>query len=126
MAGKDPFRSLDPETRARRLNRQREQLAYVTDWLRHRGLTQKHIANTLGVTDSVVSRYISGETMMPAGALREIALLLEIGEGELVRPPPGDQLGPIMEDTIREMERLGRDQWLKLLELAKGMRGRAE
>ena len=31
-----------------------------------------------------------------------------------------------MEDTIREMERLGRDQWLKLLELAKGMRGKSD
>lgn len=126
MAGKDPFRSLDPEQRAKRLTRQREQLAHVTEWLRHRGLAQKHIANILGVSEGVVSRYISGETMMPAGALREIALLLEIGEGELVRPPPGDKLGPIMEDTIREMERLGRDQWLKLLELAKGMRGKSD
>lgn len=126
MSGNDPSRTLDPETRLRRLAHQREQLRYLPDWIRHRGLNQKQIANTLGVADSVLSRYISGETIMPAGALREIALLLKTHEGDLLRAPPGDGLGQLMEDTIREMARLGPDQWNRLLDLARGMRGKSE
>lgn len=126
MSGNDPSRTLDPETRLRRLAHQREQLRYLSDWIRHRGLNQKQIANTLGVADSVLSRYISGETIMPAGAMREIALLLKTHEGDLLRAPPGDGLGQLMEDTIREMARLGPDQWNRLLDLARGMRGKSE
>lgn len=126
MSGNDLSRTLDPETRARRLAHQREQLRYIPDWLRYRGLGQKHIANTLGVADSVVSRYLSGETMLPSGALREIAILLGGHEGDIIRPPPGDGLGKMMEDTIAEMERLGPEEWAKLLTMARSMRGKAE
>lgn len=126
MSGNDPNRFLDPDTRQRRLAHQREQLRYVPDWLKYRNLNQKHIANTLGVADSVVSRYMSGETVMPTGALREIAILLNAHEGDIIRPPPGDGLGQLMEDTIKEMDRLGPDQWARLLDLARGMRGKSE
>lgn len=126
MTGSDPNRTLAPDARQRRLAHQREQLRYIEEWLGYRGLKQKHIANALGVADSVVSRYISGETIMPAGALREIAILLMSHEGDIIRPPPSDGLGQLMEDTIKEMGRLGPDQWARLLELARGMRGKSE
>jgi predicted XRE-type DNA-binding protein len=119
-------RGLDPEQRRRRLDYQRQQLRHISDWLGYRDLNQKHIANILGVNDSVVSRYIAGETIMPIGALREIAILLRAHEGDIIRPPPADGLGQAMEDTIKEMDRLGPDQWAKLLEIARGMRGKSD
>ena len=106
-----------------RLEAQRKLLEHIPAWAEKKDIKQKHIANILKVSESVVSRYFSGDTIMPAGALEQIAVLLKVDRGALLSPPPGPPLGPLMEETISEMERIGPDQWAKVLEVAKGMRG---
>ena len=123
MTDRDEIRSLAPEVRAIRLEAQRKLLQHIPAWAEKKGIKQKHIANTLKVSESVVSRYFSGDTIMPAGALEQIAVLLQVDRGALLSPPPDPPLGPLMEETIAEMERIGPDQWAKVLEVAKGMRG---
>lgn len=123
MTDRDETRSLAPEVRAMRLEAQRKLLEHIPAWAEKKGIKQKHIANILKVSESVVSRYFSGDTIMPAGALEQIAVLLKVDRGALLSPPPGPPLGPLMEETISEMERIGPDQWAKVLEVAKGMRG---
>lgn len=105
---------------------QRELLRYVPDWLRHRGLRQKHIANALGITEGVVSRYFSGETLMPVGTLRKIAVLVQAHEGDLLRPPQDAGLGRQVEATLSEMDRLGPDRWEKVLAAAREMKGKSD
>ena len=123
MTERDEIRSLAPEVRAMRLEAQKKLLQHIPAWAEKKGVKQKHIANILKVSESVVSRYFSGDTIMPAGALEQIAVLLKVDRGALLSPPPGPPLGPLMEETISEMERIGPDQWAKVLEVAKGMRG---
>ena len=123
MTDRDEIRSLAPEVRAIRLEAQRKLLQHIPAWAEKKGIKQKHIANILKVSESVVSRYFSGDTIMPAGALEQIAVLLQVDRGALLSPPPDPPLGPLMEETIAEMERIGPDQWAKVLEVAKGMRG---
>ncbi len=123
MIDRDETRSLTPEVRAMRLEAQKKLLEHIPAWAEKKGIKQKHIANILKVSESVVSRYFSGDTIMPAGALEQIAVLLQVDRGALLSPPPGPPLGPLMEDTIAEMERIGPDQWAKVLEVARGMRG---
>ncbi len=59
---------------------------------------------------------------MPAGALEQIAILLQADRGAILHPPPSGVLGPMMDATIQEMERLGPEQWQKVLEVAQAMR----
>jgi predicted XRE-type DNA-binding protein len=122
MTEKDELRTLSPEVRAARLTAQRALLQFIPAWLKYRGLRKKHIANILEVSQSVVSRYFSGEAMMPAGALEQIAILLQADRGAILHPPPSGVLGPMMDATIQEMERLGPEQWQKVLEVARAMR----
>lgn len=122
MHDNPPSRSLSPEQRTERLAAQRDLLRYVPDWAKFRGIRQKSLAEGLGVTEGVMSRYFSGETIMPVGALRKIAVLLDAHVGDVIRPPPADGLGKLMEDTLNEMDRLGPEQWEKLLQVARGMR----
>lgn len=126
MSEPDAAKHLSAEQRAKALAHQVETLRHIPEWLRFRGLRQKHIANALQVSESVVSRYFSGKTMMPLGALREIAVLLNAHPGDIIRPPPADGLGEQVEKTLAEMDRLGPDQWARVLELVRGMKGKSE
>ena len=105
---------------------QREMLKYLTDWLRFRSLRQKDIAIALDITEGSVSRYISGENLMPVGTLRKIAVLLKAHEGDLLKPPEEAELGPQVEETLTEMDRLGPEEWEKVLAIAKAMKGKSD
>jgi transcriptional regulator with XRE-family HTH domain len=126
MAHDEQRRTMDPIVRDQILAYQREQLQYIPDWLRFRGLSQKHIANELGVSEGVVSRYISGKAIMAVGTLRKIAVLLQASEGDIIRPPTEKSLAPAVEETLAEMDRLGPERWARILATAKDMKGRDE
>ena len=121
-----PRRTLSPPVRAEILKYQQEQLRYLTDWLRFRRLSQKHIANALGVSEGVISRYISGKAIMAVGTLRKIAVLLQASEGDLIQPPDKAGLAPQVEETLTQMDRLGPERWARILATAKDMKGRDE
>ncbi len=108
------------------LRYQKQSLAYVADWLRHRNLKQKHIANALGVAEGTVSRYLGGETLMSVGHLRKIAVLLKCEPGDLLRPPPAEGLGELVEETLAEMDRIGPERWRRLLAGAKDLKGKQD
>jgi transcriptional regulator with XRE-family HTH domain len=126
ICGMAKKRDIDPATLIALLENQVETLRYIPEWLRFRGLKQKHIANALEVSEGLVSRYLTGKTQMTVGMLRKIAVLLRAHPGDVVKPPPAEGLGPLMEDTISEIDRLGPEEWGKVLAIARAMRGKTE
>jgi transcriptional regulator with XRE-family HTH domain len=115
-----------PEKRAALLSNQIKALGHISEWLRHKNLRQKDLALALNVSEGMISRYLAGEALMSVGHLRQIAVLLQAHEGDLLRPPPAEGLGPTIEETLAEIDRLGPETWNKVLAAAKAMRGKAD
>jgi transcriptional regulator with XRE-family HTH domain len=115
-----------PEKRAALRAHQIKALGHISDWLRYRNLRQKDLALALNVSEGMISRYLAGEALMSVGHLRQIAVLLQAHEGDLLRPPPSEGLGPTVEETLAEINRLGPDKWAKVLATAKEMRGKSD
>ena len=56
----------------------------IRHYLDFRGITQKELANELGTTESMISRYLDGINMMGAYTLMRIAKILGISVNDLI------------------------------------------
>ena len=56
----------------------------IRHYLDFRGMTQKELANELGTTESMISRYLDGINMMGAYTLMRIAKILGISVNDLI------------------------------------------
>ena len=60
---------------------------YLREWREKRGLTQKELSLLTGISESVISRYETGERRMYVDVLVELAGALRAHPGELFSPP---------------------------------------
>lgn len=112
------------EVEARRLLQlaeQRTMLEHLRDWLRMRNLSQRHVAQALGVSDASVSNWIAGKQQMSVGQLRQIALLLNAKPEDLLRAPPSDGLAAKVEETLAVMDALTDDEWATVMQAARAI-----
>ena len=109
----------NPSPRSSRLEAQQHLLRHLDAWLVRRDVKKRTLAAQLEISESVLSRYLSGDTVMPLGALAQIAAFLNVPPSALLSPPPAKELGPLFEETCTEMARIGPDHWGKLLEIAR-------
>ena len=109
----------ESDPRASRLEAQRDLLRHLDAWLAYRDIKKKYLALNLSVSESVLSRYLSGDTIMPLGALAQIAALLQVPPSAVLTAPPTQELGAIFDETCTEMTRIGPDHWSKLLAVAR-------
>ena len=58
-------------------------MATLKELRKHKGLTQKDVADALGVKPSLISRYESGGVIPPANKRKALALLFEIPEPDM-------------------------------------------
>lgn len=63
---------------------------------------------------------------MAVGTLRAIAAILKAHEGDLLRPPSEAGTAAQVEETLVEMDRLGREKWARILEIARDMKAADE
>lgn len=82
---------------------QREALQFLGDWLRWRDLSQRQLAELVGVSEPTVSKWLSGKQSMTIGHLYVVARVLNAAPEELLAAPPSSN--PI-NDRMRNLSRL--------------------
>lgn len=65
----------------------REALRHIPAWLRLRGLTQRDLAERMGVSEATVSKWIQGKQSMTVAQFVAISRLLTVSPEEALMPP---------------------------------------
>lgn len=103
-------------TEAERKANQRP-LTFVKDWLRFRGQTQRKLAETLGVSEGNVSKWLKGTQPVTIAHFTAIAVFLNAEPAELLAAPP-DRDQSIRYRKIAEVAKdippEALDEWLAL------------
>lgn len=81
-----PDKSLTDQDR--RLNMQ--MLTHVKEWLQYRRLSQRSLAEALGVSEPTVSKWLNGGVGMSVAQFTKIAALLDAKPEDLLDSPPNE------------------------------------
>lgn len=116
----------DPETPHEKLehkknilDEQKAMLQHVRAWLRFRGMTQRQLAERLGVKEASLSKWLAGTDGMRVGLLRQIARIVEAEDGDLLAPPPGKGLTTAVTDLMKAADGLDTEQLAQLAAMAR-------
>lgn len=102
----------------------RELLAHARGWMHHRGLTQEQVANKLGVSKGLLSKYLSGKTPMSLAKFKALAAILEISPGKMLFDPQDDGRDTTYERITRVLGQLDTrvlERWLEAGEALAGI-----
>lgn len=86
-------------------------------WLDQRGMSQKELAASSGVTEAAISKYVNGDRVPRSITLGKIAAALSVTTDELmgVVPTEEDELEESVVILARNMDRLTDDQRERLI-----------
>lgn len=76
----------------------------VKSWLKANGMTQKELAEKLGVSSVSVNKWLSGKLGMSASSQLALSLLMRGGEPEQAQEPVEDWLIQFDEDVWRRLK----------------------
>lgn len=82
-----PDKPLDPAE----IRVNRERLRFVRPWLRYRGLSQRHVADALSVSEPTVSKWLNGTQTISIAQFFAIAELLGAKPEDILGGGPGAQ-----------------------------------
>jgi transcriptional regulator with XRE-family HTH domain len=112
-----------PEERALRLqlqlSEQRTMLEHLPQWIKLRGLRQKDIAVSMGVSEATISGWIRGMHGMSVGQLRQMAVILRADPGDLLQAPSEAGTSKRVEETLSLMDRLSESEWDAIMQNAR-------
>ncbi len=111
------------EQRKNILARQKVLLQHVPAWLRLLRVTQRELAEHLGVSEGSVSKWFSGGEAIKAGRIVEIAAFLKLEPTDLLGAPPGDRLSEPVAQLLASVEGLTAEEIGKIAEMARLIRG---
>mgnify|MGYP001766892299 CR=1 FL=1 len=112
------------EQRKNILARQKVLLQHVPAWLRHLGVTQRELAEHLGVSEGSVSKWFSGGEAIKAGRIVEIAAFLQMDPTDLLGSPPGERLSVPVAELLEAVEGLSADEISSLAGMARLIQGK--
>lgn len=82
-----PDKPLTPDE----IERNRNALRHIKPWLKYRRLTQRQLADRLGMSEPAVSKWLRGIQGMSVAQFMQIASILEASPDELLFAPPEAQ-----------------------------------
>ena len=85
-------------------------LANVKSWLRSRHISQRKLAEKLGVSEPTVSKWLKGSQSMTLAQFRAIAQLLNAQPHQLLFPPGEAATADRFRDVVEIAEELKPDQ----------------
>lgn len=124
LAGMTALPETKSEAKARtkaQLKEQKVMLENLPKWLKQAGLSQKDVANALGVSECTVSKWVRGLQAMSVGQLRQIAVLLNAKPSDLLRAPDDTDLTPKVEETLKVMDQLSDAEWEGVMAVARSI-----
>lgn len=102
----------------------RELLQHTSAWIRHRGLTQEQVANNLGVSKGLFSKYLSGKTPMSLAKFKAMAAMLHATPEQLMFDPNDNGQDAAYERITRVMKELDprlKERWIEAGEALAGL-----
>jgi len=78
-----PDKPMSPEE----IERNQNTLRYIKPWLRHREMTQRRLAELMGVSEPTVSKWLRGVVTMSVGQFTQIAQILDAKPEDLLFAP---------------------------------------
>ena len=102
--------------------RNREALKYLPPWLRYRGLSQRSLADAMGVSEPTISKWLSGKQSMTVAQFSRIASLLNAKPSDILFSPEDKERLGRYERLARIVGDLPDDTLDVLIEAAERMR----
>lgn len=102
-------------------------LRYIPDWLRLRGMTQRTVAERMGVSEPTISKWLRGSQVMSLAQFMMLARILNAEPEDLMNAPPANGLGDVYREVhhvISDMDRETLEHWLAIGRQLRRHRGR--
>jgi transcriptional regulator with XRE-family HTH domain len=92
-----------------RIGQRRKARLYVTEWLKHRGLSDERAAGRLGVSRETIWKWRTQPHRLTTEKMASLASILDIEPEELYRPPNRPSLDALVKDQPADIQDMAAD-----------------